>query len=75
MCVHETATTQSTSGEGRGGGGGGEVGTTMAVPRNPTPPPPDMTCPVAENWCYTQVSTFVQIFFLKIELEFVLLED
>lgn len=23
--------------------------------RVPTPPPPEMTCPVAENWCYTQV--------------------
>ena len=27
----------------------------MAVTRVPTPPPPEMSCPVAENWCYTQV--------------------
>jgi len=23
--------------------------------RSCTPPPPDMPCPTAENWCYTQV--------------------
>ena len=28
----------------------------MAMSRVPTPPPPEMSCPVAENWCYTQVS-------------------
>jgi len=27
----------------------------MAVCRVPTPPPPDVSCPVADNWCYTQV--------------------
>jgi len=32
-----------------------EVGTSMAASRVPTPPPPEMACPVAENWCYTQV--------------------
>ncbi|XP_013394154.1 protein roadkill [Lingula anatina] len=26
-----------------------------AVSRVPTPPPSEMSCPVAENWCYTQV--------------------
>lgn len=33
----------------------GRVDTTMAVSRAPTPPPMDMLCPMAENWCYTQV--------------------
>jgi hypothetical protein len=36
----------------------GRVDTTMAnsVSRPATPPPPiDMFCPMAENWCYTQV--------------------
>lgn len=28
----------------------------MTVPRVGTPPPPEMSCPVAENWCYTQVN-------------------
>ncbi|WAR05495.1 RDX-like protein [Mya arenaria] len=27
----------------------------LSVSRVSTPPPPDMSCPVAENWCYTQV--------------------
>ncbi|KAK6183633.1 speckle-type POZ protein [Patella vulgata] len=27
----------------------------MAVCRTSTPPPPEVTCPIAENWCYTQV--------------------
>ncbi|ESO94307.1 hypothetical protein LOTGIDRAFT_232540 [Lottia gigantea] len=27
----------------------------MAVCRTSTPPPPEMTCPIAENWCCTQV--------------------
>ena len=31
------------------------VDTTMAVSQVPTPPPPEMSSPVAENWCYTQV--------------------
>lgn len=28
----------------------------MAVSRVPSPPPPEVNTPVAENWCYTQVS-------------------
>nr|CAD7258817.1 unnamed protein product [Timema shepardi] len=27
----------------------------MSVPRVPSPPPPEVNTPVAENWCYTQV--------------------
>lgn len=27
----------------------------MAVSRVPSPPPPEVNTPVAENWCYTQV--------------------
>jgi hypothetical protein len=34
----------------------------MAVSRVPTPPPSDMICPVAENWCYTQVSLCLLLF-------------
>lgn len=30
----------------------------LAMSRVPTPPPPEMSCPVAENWCYTQVRLF-----------------
>lgn len=30
---------------------------TMAVSRVPSPPLPEVNTPVAENWCYTQVST------------------
>ncbi|KYM96108.1 Protein roadkill [Cyphomyrmex costatus] len=26
----------------------------MAVSRVPSPPPPEVNTPVAENWCYTQ---------------------
>jgi speckle-type POZ protein len=37
------------------GDNNGRVDTTMAVARVPTPPPIDMLCPMAENWCYTQV--------------------
>ena len=29
----------------------------MAVCRGSTPPIPEASCPVAENWCYTQVIT------------------
>lgn len=29
---------------------------TMAVSRVPSPPPTEVNTPVAENWCYTQVS-------------------
>lgn len=29
----------------------------MAVSRVPSPPPPEVNTPVAENWCYTQVRT------------------
>lgn len=29
---------------------------TMAVSRVPSPPLPEVNTPVAENWCYTQVS-------------------
>lgn len=29
----------------------------MAVSRVPSPPPPEVNTPVAENWCYTQVCT------------------
>lgn len=29
---------------------------TMAVSRVPSPPPQEVNTPVAENWCYTQVS-------------------
>lgn len=36
-------------------GDNSRVDTTMAVARVPTPPPIDMLCPMAENWCYTQV--------------------
>ena len=37
--------------------------TTMAgvAARIPTPPPPEMGSPVAENWCYTQVSDPFQL--------------
>jgi len=38
-----------------GNGDNGRVDTTMAVARVPTPPPMDLLCPMAENWCYTQV--------------------
>uniref|UniRef100_A0A087ZCX8 Uncharacterized protein n=1 Tax=Anopheles darlingi TaxID=43151 RepID=A0A087ZCX8_ANODA len=30
---------------------------TMANSRVPSPPLPEVNTPVAENWCYTQVST------------------
>jgi hypothetical protein len=29
----------------------------MAVSRVPSPPPPEVNTPVAENWCYTQVGS------------------
>ena len=32
-----------------------------ATGRSFTPPPPDMPCPTAENWCYTQVSGSLQV--------------
>lgn len=33
---------------------------TMAVSRVPSPPLPEVNTPVAENWCYTQVSALVK---------------
>lgn len=33
---------------------------TMAVSRVPSPPLPEVNTPVAENWCYTQVSISVK---------------
>lgn len=41
-------------------GGAGAVASSaqpsgMAVSRVPSPPPPEVNTPVAENWCYTQV--------------------
>lgn len=37
---------------------------TMAVSRVPSPPLPEVNTPVAENWCYTQVSS-IKIIFLR----------
>jgi len=34
----------------------GRVDTTMAMPRVPSPA--ELSCPVAENWCYTQVCIY-----------------
>lgn len=33
---------------------------TMAVSRVPSPPPLEVNTPVAENWCYTQVSRAIR---------------
>lgn len=33
-----------------------------------TPPPPDMPCPTAENWCYTQVRTVTVCIYLTRQL-------
>ena len=52
LCIQSVIT--AASGENRG------ADTTMSgVPRIPTPPPPEMACPVAENWCYTQVVIYI----------------
>lgn len=38
----------------------------MAVSRVPSPPPPEVNTPVAENWCYTQVTfCFITSFLLS----------
>nr|CAD7400959.1 unnamed protein product [Timema cristinae] len=34
----------------------------MSVPRVPSPPPPEVNTPVAENWCYTQVKLVCPIY-------------
>nr|CAD7431472.1 unnamed protein product [Timema monikensis] len=31
----------------------------MSVPRVPSPPPPEVNTPVAENWCYTQAHNYI----------------
>ncbi len=54
--IVEAATTQPSGEAASASAAAGEVNSTMASSRVPTPPPPEMSCPVAENWCYTQVS-------------------
>ena len=44
-----TSSTTSTS-------GGSSGSSNMAISRVPSPPPPEASTPVAENWCYTQVT-------------------
>lgn len=44
---------------------------TMAVSRVPSPPLPEVNTPVAENWCYTQVSfhfPFIRLHIMRIRL-------
>ena len=43
-----TSSTSSTSGS--------SGSSNMAISRVPSPPPPEASTPVAENWCYTQVT-------------------
>lgn len=40
---------------------------TMAVSRVPSPPPLEVNTPVAENWCYTQVSKAFELFWLPLK--------
>lgn len=60
--VQIQAARPSSSGGGPAPGGGssppqqGAQPSGMAVSRVPSPPPPEVNTPVAENWCYTQVS-------------------
>ncbi|KAJ9593762.1 hypothetical protein L9F63_027596, partial [Diploptera punctata] len=42
----------SSSGAATSASSGSAAG--MAVSRVPSPPPPEVNTPVAENWCYTQ---------------------
>ncbi|XP_059478653.1 speckle-type POZ protein B isoform X2 [Neocloeon triangulifer] len=58
--VQIQAARPSSSGGGPAPGGGsspqqGAQPSGMAVSRVPSPPPPEVNTPVAENWCYTQV--------------------
>lgn len=43
---------------------------TMAVSRVPSPPLPEVNTPVAENWCYTQVSFHFP--FIRLVIHFVM---
>lgn len=62
---NNTTSSSTSSTSGGGGGGIGLVGgsgtsssgatSNMAISRVPSPPPPEASTPVAENWCYTQV--------------------
>jgi len=64
---------------GEGGGTGasasvGRVDTTAGGPsasQRPSSPPPslDMFCPIAENWCYTQVGYFFDPDLLTISVD------
>ena len=56
-----SSSTTSTSSSSSSSGNGSSSSTTssssnMAISRVPSPPPPEASTPVAENWCYTQVS-------------------
>lgn len=44
---------------------------TMAVSRVPSPPLPEVNTPVAENWCYTQVSFFESIDLISRKIAFI----
>ena len=51
-----SSSSSSSSGAASAASSGSAAG--MAVSRVPSPPPPEVNTPVAENWCYTQVHSF-----------------
>lgn len=51
-----SSSSTSSSGAASAASSGSAAG--MAVSRVPSPPPPEVNTPVAENWCYTQVHVF-----------------
>ena len=53
---NSSSSSSSSSGAASAASSGSAAG--MAVSRVPSPPPPEVNTPVAENWCYTQVHVF-----------------
>lgn len=58
-----SSSSSSSSGAASAASSGSTAG--MAVSRVPSPPPPEVNTPVAENWCYTQVHVSTLYHFLS----------
>jgi hypothetical protein len=63
-----SSSSSSSSGAASAASSGSAAG--MAVSRVPSPPPPEVNTPVAENWCYTQVRLDSFSFFFFLSLSF-----
>lgn len=63
-----SSSSSSSSGAASAASSGSAAG--MAVSRVPSPPPPEVNTPVAENWCYTQVHMSLYFLFFLLSVSF-----